>query len=833
MNEAQKVRNYYVDDKLNRDWLCLLPQLKELEGSKEGRRVNQDKLSLIERIKKEFNDLRLQLEALFRWGNYEDKKEQHTEQELLEECMETKQAKYQVQGFHSDFGKDETGAWSFSAEDGNAILDKGGWSLYKQIHLVTDTSEQATPERKAAYTYPVAKLVNGKPTYFLKAAQSVYQGLRGGTREADLPQATNEKVLGTVKKIYDAFGRETEEMALKKRPDESYEDFTSRVRRQFSAIFDSWTPNDEVVKSRAWADSIYDNYLYAEKDGDLYRVEFTDEGENITFQPENEWQAVKRVVTYEPVEATKAGSFITHEGRVVFVGGPGSGGGTAGGSVMPGLGSGNDKVVPGVGTAEFEVDVEKLTPEQQRHYERGIYTEDEAAKLTGQYDDYVRAVSNELTDDQVTVLKGLAEMGSTYKPQSEEELRVIENAFQSGVLSFNVEGYYVNELGNDILQLSGSEKKIMTKAFAFKTLDGETWWFQWTSNAFVDREHEIFTTKALSDYVKRHQEEATKGEFWYRHIPGTKFGTVRWQAMVGRFLAQAGPFDNTPVGQAFKAFFEQYPRRHKEIAPFGWGTSHGFFYNAQDRKNGTFEWLEIKESTTLPVHLASNVWSPAPQLVRRSKAMNEQEKKDLLAIGGKELVDLVIAQGEQTTKELETLGIAHKQMSSETAERFLAVITMVEDEAVRTELQNIYDELYGEMEYEEEAMPEEDTLAEEELKAAKSPPVVSREEIAAAIKAAIEPVQQQLTTNTEQMSQALQLLTKEITKLKETDSKKFQEKVEQTPAASLVEMVTSLRGRKEADIPEGDPLLEQQPKQAEPRTQQQVPGLIGSWMGQR
>jgi hypothetical protein len=129
--------------------------------------------------------------------------------------QERKEADWQVQPFHSDWGTSE-GDWSFSAEDGNAILDKGGWSLYKQVHLACDTSGGQTPEKKGAYKYPAAKLVNGKPTYFFRAAATVNAGLSGGARSADLPTAVNERIAQTVAKIYKAFDRDPDTVSAGK-----------------------------------------------------------------------------------------------------------------------------------------------------------------------------------------------------------------------------------------------------------------------------------------------------------------------------------------------------------------------------------------------------------------------------------------------------------------------------------------------------------------------------------------------------------------------------------------------------------------------------------------
>jgi len=90
----------------------------------------------------------------------------------------------------------------------------------------------------------------------------------------------------------------------------------------------------------------------------------------------------------------------------------------------------------------------------------------------------------------------------------------------------------------------------------FEAQDGRTWLILSAVNAFEDREEEIFTTKSIESYVARHEGESKKGEFWYWHVPGTKFADIEWQGMSGRFLYEAGPFDDTPIGRAFEKFFK-------------------------------------------------------------------------------------------------------------------------------------------------------------------------------------------------------------------------------------------------------------------------------------
>ncbi len=53
-------------------------------------------------------------------------------------------------------------SWSFTAEDGNRLIERGGWSLFKQVHTWYDDSDGPTPERKSAYKLPHHKEVDGE-----------------------------------------------------------------------------------------------------------------------------------------------------------------------------------------------------------------------------------------------------------------------------------------------------------------------------------------------------------------------------------------------------------------------------------------------------------------------------------------------------------------------------------------------------------------------------------------------------------------------------------------------------------------------------------------------
>jgi ATP-dependent DNA ligase len=407
-----------------------------------------------------------------------------------------------------------------------------------------------------------------------------------------------------------------------------------------------------------------------------------------------------------------------------------------------------------------------------------------------------------------------------------------------------------------------------TAAFAFKAADGRTWWLQFTTNAFQDREREIFTTQALENYVARHRGQAEKGEFWYRHIPGTKFADVTWQALSGRFLAQAGPFDDTPVGTAFKEFFTQHPRSHPEIAPLGWGTSHGYHYDAKDREDGVYEWFEIKESSVLPAHVASNPWNPMPMILTEVK-MNEQEIKELETIGGPDLVSLVRQLGEQRTKDLEVEGVAYK---AGWAEKIRQIASKIDDEGLKQRVTEFADKLEGAYPYPKPAKKKEAEEAEDEkagkleklgqelrlvagkvggaagkalgdiademLKASKYPKPgaypapqkeaggeekpepgkkggeLTREEVAEAILDVAGTLRGEMARATKAavdeavaaITQALTPLVEEVKALKQSDAEKVLQTIGDTPAASLSALISGRLGAKSARVEAGSPL---------------------------
>lgn len=312
----------------------------------------------------------------------------------------------------------------------------------------------------------------------------------------------------------------------------------------------------------------------------------------------------------------------------------------------------------------------------------------------------------------------------------------------------------------------------------------------WTTNAFVDKDGEIFTTKSIEDYVSRHTSEEDKGEFWFWHIPGSKFATIKAQGMVGRFLVEAGPFDDTKVGQAFQRFFDENPNGHPDIAPEGWGASHGYMFDPEDRKDGVYEWFEKRESSVLPGSVAANPHNPSMEVFDVDA---KQEAAFRKVVGDDVLVDSLIATGAKLSDVLEADGVDHKQRASSSED--------AKDEDAR-EAEAEQEESESEANGDGDADARNSDGEEAEAVKGYSDVVTQLEDQGEAIKI----IATQIGTLTDTM-QALVA----------TDDERIDQKLKDTPAASLQERVArSVKGSSEARIRKDSKLAKSGPEEKDP-----------------
>lgn len=229
---------------------------------------------------------------------------------------------------------------------------------------------------------------------------------------------------------------------------------------------------------------------------------------------------------------------------------------------------------------------------------------------------------------------------------------------------------------------------------AQKEVNGEPWHFTWSTNAFEDREGEIFSTKSLEKYVTEAERKADRGYFNLWHINAedghfnSDFARKEWQGVVGRFLVEAGPYLDNEKGQAAKEFFSEFGEGHPEIAPEGWGCSPEYKYLPEERITGVYENIWITRTSTLPKMAAANIWTETRQLARsKNMALTEDQTKAAVALFGKEYVDNLMAEGEKRTEELEAANVAHKNKSEDIEQPPVQVELNMEDLATEVSKQ--------------------------------------------------------------------------------------------------------------------------------------------------
>lgn len=231
----------------------------------------------------------------------------------------------------------------------------------------------------------------------------------------------------------------------------------------------------------------------------------------------------------------------------------------------------------------------------------------------------------------------------------------------------------------DIITLAEREQKevktdILTSNYGVtqKEVNGDLWHFTWSTNAFEDRDREIFSTRSLKQYVDQAAQSGDRGFFNFWHMRGTDFARKEWQMVIGRFLVEAGPYLDNQAGKAAKQFFAKYSGNHPEIAPEGWGCSPEFRYLPEERAKGTYENIWITRTSTLPKFAAANIWTETSQLARSKMAItdysDDQIKAAIEVFKDEEFLKTIIQQGEDKTAELEAIGVAHKGKEETTPE---------------------------------------------------------------------------------------------------------------------------------------------------------------------
>jgi hypothetical protein len=247
----------------------------------------------------------------------------------------------------------------------------------------------------------------------------------------------------------------------------------------------------------------------------------------------------------------------------------------------------------------------------------------------------------------------------------------------------------------EFLNIIDNEQEEDTKLFveetgiAQKIVDGELWHFTWSTNAFEDRDGEIFSTKGLEEYVNANEKNKDRGHFNLWHINeedgnfNSDFAKKEWQGVVGRILIEAGPYLRNEKGRAARKFFKKFYARHPQIAPEGWGCSPEYKYLPEERATGIYKNIWITRTSTLPKMAAANIWTDTQQMkIKRGTimALSEDQRKAAVEMFGSEFVDTMIRDAQTRSTELEKAGVAHKGTAEVETE-----VETVETEIVQSE----------------------------------------------------------------------------------------------------------------------------------------------------
>lgn len=183
----------------------------------------------------------------------------------------------------------------------------------------------------------------------------------------------------------------------------------------------------------------------------------------------------------------------------------------------------------------------------------------------------------------------------------------------------------------------------------FKAFEDGTWCGVFT-NAFQDREGEIFATVALKEFVDYVNKENLVLPLYFWHIP-YEMGKAEAFALAGRMVVAAGHLNET--GKEIAKWYAEHPEE-----PLG--MSHLFVWNPALKQDGTYYWFRPQEVSFLPLVKAANLYT-----AWTGGQMNEKKEK-LIEILGPERAEEILKAAEEATKELEEL-VAFKEVEPQEA----------------------------------------------------------------------------------------------------------------------------------------------------------------------
>lgn len=177
------------------------------------------------------------------------------------------------------------------------------------------------------------------------------------------------------------------------------------------------------------------------------------------------------------------------------------------------------------------------------------------------------------------------------------------------------------------------------------------------SNNFKDRDHEIFTAKAMDAYVARVDSGIVAPPalaIWHLGQKAT-IGQADWVARVGHFLIAAGKFTAAP--EKVKAYYQKHA---KDTA-----LSHGFTFPAKQFDGTHYHAFNTFEISLLPRGAEANSYTSLEGV--KAMALDERKKKYLKEIGYSEAeITQMETDIDQRGKDLEAVNTEFKDFADPT-----------------------------------------------------------------------------------------------------------------------------------------------------------------------
>lgn len=219
----------------------------------------------------------------------------------------------------------------------------------------------------------------------------------------------------------------------------------------------------------------------------------------------------------------------------------------------------------------------------------------------------------------------------------------------------------------------------------FKQADGHYRWLGCTTNAYLDRDGEIISTKTLETDVARADADGQYGPLRWWHVgepdpfnavapwgPGLDLGVCDFNAMSGRMLIESGTFKDDALGAMVAEHVKDF-----QFSP-------GFFHPLTDPDGaGVYHHIRRFERSLVPAGRAANPYTWLTVQKGQPNMLEEKVKQLKQLLGGtpeaETAVDTVVSEAGMAQKELEAQGVAYKD-APDWAQALIAEVTTLKAE---------------------------------------------------------------------------------------------------------------------------------------------------------